>query len=211
LSPALGIGKLGIGKTTTREFAQAGRIEHRDQITVAGVHVGRVTGMRLDGRHVEVSLEMADTVPMGQASRAAVKLTTLLGARYVEVMPAGTGKLTDNRIPLTQTEVPYDCSIPAGPTRTSSGVSAMIAESMELNSDQLRAAHDHGRRSLTTSNTCPRCCRRRDQIRDADQHPTLTDCWPTTTQPRRADDPGPATAGVWWAARHHVRMINATT
>ncbi len=41
-------------------------------------------------------------------TRASIKLTTLLGARYIELRPAGEGELPDNRIPLSNTEVPYD-------------------------------------------------------------------------------------------------------
>src|SRR5690606_22111414 len=44
----------------------------------------------------------------GAETTAAIKLTTLLGARYVELRPAGGGELAGDRIDLAHTEVPYD-------------------------------------------------------------------------------------------------------
>ncbi len=140
---ALGLGRMGLGKSTyTADFAQAAGLSVGDQITVAGVNVGRVQGLRLDGSHVAVQMEVDDNVPMGRATRASIKLTTLLGARYVELIPAGTGGLTDHRIPLSNTTVPYDLQQSLqDATRTFEAVDAeRIAESMTVISDQLEGS-----------------------------------------------------------------------
>ncbi|AHH17761.1 MCE family protein MceC [Nocardia nova SH22a] len=90
------------------EFAQAAGIRTGDSITVAGVPVGTVTAERLAGDRVVVGMRIRDSVRLGRDTRAAIKLTTLLGSRYIELKPAGPGGLPRQRIPLAQTTVPYD-------------------------------------------------------------------------------------------------------
>ncbi|HLS77268.1 MAG TPA: MCE family protein [Nocardia sp.] len=90
------------------EFAQAAGIAAGDLVSVAGVPVGAVDGVRLDGDRVRVTLAVDSSVALGADTGAAIELTTLLGARYVELRPAGAGALPDRRIPLARTEVPYD-------------------------------------------------------------------------------------------------------
>jgi virulence factor Mce-like protein len=92
----------------TAEFAQAAQLRSGDNVTVAGVHVGEVDDVRLSGSRIVVDMRVRDNVPLGAETRAAIKLTTLLGSRYVELRPGGQGSLDDRRIVLSNTEVPYD-------------------------------------------------------------------------------------------------------
>lgn len=109
LAAAVGINSLGVGERTYRaEFAQAAGLRVGDRVTVAGVQVGSVSGEKLMGDRVVVTLSIQGDVHLGAETGAAIKLTTLLGARYVELRPAGNGELPDHRIGLTHTEVPYD-------------------------------------------------------------------------------------------------------
>jgi len=105
---ALGINALNIGeKQVQADFVQAAQLGTGDQVTVAGVPVGHVTALRLTGDHVAVTLSIGDKVHLGADTRASIKLTTLLGNRYVELVPVGSGSLS-GRIPLSRTSVPYD-------------------------------------------------------------------------------------------------------
>ncbi|OCB46196.1 mammalian cell entry protein [Mycobacterium vulneris] len=102
-------GKLNLGKTRYQaEFAQAAQIQAGNQVTVAGIQVGTVDSVKLAGDHVVVAFHVRDDLSVGSDSRAAIKLTTLLGARYLELSPAGTARLERRTIPLVNTEVPYD-------------------------------------------------------------------------------------------------------
>lgn len=102
-------GKLNIGKTRYQaEFAQAAQIKAGNQVTVAGIQVGTVDSVKLAGDRVVVAFDIRDNVTVGADSRAAIKLTTILGARYLELTPAGAGRLERRTIPLANTEVPYD-------------------------------------------------------------------------------------------------------
>jgi len=141
LGAALGVGRLGLGKTEyAAEFAQAAGLSAGDQVTVAGVWVGAVKSLQLDDDHVRVTMEIDSGLRLGAATEAAIKLTTLLGARYVDLKPAGPGELTDRRIPLANTEVPYDLQTALqDATVTVDAVDAeKIAESMTALSQQLQ-------------------------------------------------------------------------
>ncbi|WP_319456971.1 MULTISPECIES: MCE family protein [unclassified Mycobacterium] len=105
----VGIGRLSLGQTGFRgEFAQAAQIRPGDQVTVAGISVGAVKGVELAGDHVVVSFKVSDDVRLGRDTQAAIKLTTLLGSRYLELSPAGDGDLDHNTIGMANTSVPYD-------------------------------------------------------------------------------------------------------
>lgn len=109
VAAVLAIGKLDIGKTEyTAEFAQAATVSSGDQVTIAGISVGSVTGLELAGDHVKLRLAIRKDVRLGADTKAAIKLTTLLGSRYVQISPGGTGDLTRRTIPLANTSVPYD-------------------------------------------------------------------------------------------------------
>ena len=64
--------------------------------------------MELAGDHVEAGLKVRNDVALGQDSRAVIKITTILGSRYLALQPAGPGALPDNTFDLAHTEVPYD-------------------------------------------------------------------------------------------------------
>lgn len=117
---------LGVGKNRYQaEFAQAAQIHSGDAVTIAGITVGQVDHVKLDGDHVVVAFDVDHDVPLGADTRAAIKLTTILGSRYVELSPAGGGNLAHHMIRLANTDVPYDLQHTlAGATRTLGPVDA---------------------------------------------------------------------------------------
>ncbi|QUR67747.1 MCE family protein [Mycobacterium spongiae] len=138
-------GGLHLGKTNYQaEFAQAAQITTGNQVTVAGIQVGTVDGVKLAGDRVVVAFNVRDDVHLGSATRAAIKLTTIFGSRYLELSPAGTGDLDHRRIPLANTEVPYDLQQTlAGATSTFEPVDAnRIVESVTILNRNLRGLPD---------------------------------------------------------------------
>ncbi|WP_216894879.1 MCE family protein [Nocardia alni] len=106
---ALAVHSLNFGQRRVEaDFAQAAQLGNGDQVTVAGVPVGHVAGLRLAGDHIAVTLSIDHSVRLGSGTGAAIKLTTMLGNRYVELTPAGAGELPGGRIGLAHTQVPYD-------------------------------------------------------------------------------------------------------
>lgn len=93
-------------------FDDAGGLVPGDVVTVAGVHVGSVTGIDLertkDGMKAKVGFRLNDTVVLGDRTRAAIKTETVLGRRNLTITPLGDARLRPGqRIPLDQTVAPY--------------------------------------------------------------------------------------------------------
>jgi phospholipid/cholesterol/gamma-HCH transport system substrate-binding protein len=106
---ALAWGLLGLGRSEYRaEFANTGELSSSNEVRIAGLRVGEVTSVGLEGDHVLVTFRVDRDVHLGSATGASIKMATLLGTRYLELTPAGTGSLPGNRIPLAHTTVPYN-------------------------------------------------------------------------------------------------------
>lgn len=100
---------LGFGYTEyTAEFAQAASLRPGNPITVAGIEVGHVSSMKLVGDHVEAALTVRDDVPLGKDTRAKINVMSILGSRYLVLLPDGPGSLPNKRIDIGHTQVPYD-------------------------------------------------------------------------------------------------------
>lgn len=98
-----------IGYTNyTARFLQAAALKVGNPITVAGIPVGEVKDMKLAGDHVEAKLKVRNDVALGADSRAVIKITTILGSRYLALEPSGSGSLPDKTFELSHTDVPYD-------------------------------------------------------------------------------------------------------
>lgn len=154
-------------KQYTAEFAQAAAIKSGNAVTIAGIPVGEVQDVALAGDHVVVTFKADKNVRMGVETRAAIKLTTILGSRYLEIVPAGTGQLAGNTIKLSHTEVPYDLQKTLeGATSTLSPLDAdKIAESVRVMSGSLQGVPDALPQALTNLNSLAGVIQsRRDQL-----------------------------------------------
>lgn len=109
VAAVFGIGALDLGKKQYRaEFAQAATLNPGDIVTIAGVSVGTVKRLELAGDRVVATFDIDKDIVLGGDTKAAIKLTTLLGSRYLAVSPEGDGTLHDATIGLANTTVPYD-------------------------------------------------------------------------------------------------------
>lgn len=115
------------GKTYTANFAEAGGIRAGNEVRVAGVKVGEVTDVGLDGKEVEVEFRIKG-VDLGSETTAAIKVKTMLGQKYLAIDPLGPGEL-DGEIPVARTAVPYDVN--AAFSELSSTVDEINTEQLE--------------------------------------------------------------------------------
>lgn len=132
---------LGIGEQTVEaEFVQAAGISVGDRVSVAGVPVGRVAGAELEGDHVLLTLQVGNDVKLGPDARAAIKMATLLGARYVDLEPGDGSGLPDHRIHKSNTAVPYDLAdvIQKGTPKFEELDADKLAQSLNLFNEQLQ-------------------------------------------------------------------------
>jgi phospholipid/cholesterol/gamma-HCH transport system substrate-binding protein len=89
------------------QFADAGGINTGDKVRIAGVDVGQVRSMAIDGDRVVIGYSLGGT-QIGTESRAAIRTDTILGRRNLEIEPRGSEPLKANGVlPLGQTTTPY--------------------------------------------------------------------------------------------------------
>jgi phospholipid/cholesterol/gamma-HCH transport system substrate-binding protein len=96
-------------RSYSASFAQAAGLSSGDEVRVAGIPEGTVTGVHLDRNVIRVDFTVPKSVQLGSETTASIEVATLLGTKYVELTPAGSGSLsTSTPIPLRRTKVPFD-------------------------------------------------------------------------------------------------------
>ncbi|RJQ79769.1 MCE family protein [Pseudonocardiaceae bacterium YIM PH 21723] len=101
------------GSTVDRvaEFTDATGLRVGDDVRIAGVKVGRVDAVRLNGTRAEVAFSVRADQPVFANTRALIRYQNLIGQRYLALRP-GTGASSPlpagERIPLARTEGPLD-------------------------------------------------------------------------------------------------------
>ncbi|MCV7223493.1 MCE family protein [Mycolicibacterium elephantis] len=129
-------------------FADAAGLRPDSPVEVAGLRVGQVSSIALDGDRVFVRFDVDKDVEVGERTEAAIKTKTVLGAKFIEVTPRGGGRQS-GPIPLERTTSPYQLADALGDLSTTiSGLdteelSASLATLAETFSDtppDLRAA-----------------------------------------------------------------------
>ena len=95
------------GREVSAQLADASGLRVGDRVEVAGVDVGRVEDMWIGEGHIVTTFTVDESVRLGDATTARIKVGNLLGSKYLELVPAGAGPL-DDTIPLSRTEPAYD-------------------------------------------------------------------------------------------------------
>jgi len=100
---------IGGGDTYYAAFSEAGGLKANDEVRIAGVRVGKVEKVELEGDHVRVAFRISSDAEFGSETGAAIKVKTLLGAMFLALQPAGGGQLAEgSEIPVSRTSSPYD-------------------------------------------------------------------------------------------------------
>lgn len=82
---------IGGGTTYSAAFSEAAGLRSGDEVRIAGVKVGSVSSVRLEGDHVKVSFRVKHAF-VGDQSTLAIKIKTLLGAKYLAIDSIGDVK-----------------------------------------------------------------------------------------------------------------------
>lgn len=99
---------IGGGTVYQAYFSEAAGLKPDDPVRVSGVKVGKVDSLSLSHGAVLVKFRVKDAF-LGDRSEAAIKIETVLGAKYLQLVPIGTSELNaDAPIPLSRTASPYD-------------------------------------------------------------------------------------------------------
>jgi phospholipid/cholesterol/gamma-HCH transport system substrate-binding protein len=100
---------IGGGDTYYASFTEAGGLKANDEVRIAGVRVGQVREVALDGDEVKVEFQVDRGAELGSQTLANIRVKTLLGSMYLDLDPAGPGDLDpESTIPVQRTTAPYD-------------------------------------------------------------------------------------------------------
>jgi phospholipid/cholesterol/gamma-HCH transport system substrate-binding protein len=123
---------IGGGDTYYAAFSEAGGLKANDEVRIAGVRVGKVDSVTLDGDHVKVAFKVDSGEDFGPTTNAAIKVKTLLGAMFLSLEPAGAGQMKEeSTIPIERTTSPYDVV---------EAFEGLASTSEQINTDQLAAS-----------------------------------------------------------------------
>ncbi|QKG24187.1 MCE family protein [Actinomadura verrucosospora] len=142
---------IGGGTRYSTDFSEAAGLRSGNEVRVAGVKVGEVTGVRLAGAKVRVSFRVKDAW-VGDASTVAIAIKTLLGDKYLAVDPLGPRRQDPGRtIPMDRTTSPYDVTQAFQDLATTTGQldSKKLAESLDAISGAFAHTAPSVRQALT--------------------------------------------------------------
>ncbi|MCH5644216.1 MULTISPECIES: MCE family protein [unclassified Gordonia (in: high G+C Gram-positive bacteria)] len=97
---------VGAGARYTAKFTEAAGLKPGNEVRVAGVKVGEVDGVELDGDRVNVTFRVNNTW-IGNQTQASIQIKTILGQKFLALVPRGS-EPADPDEPLTDTVAPYD-------------------------------------------------------------------------------------------------------
>ena len=111
------------GDSYSAYFTDSAGLQQGSRVEVAGVTVGEVEDVAIEGDRVLVHFS-ARGVSVGTASRLAVKTQTVLGTKLLELTPDGRDRIERGEaIPTEQTTVPYSLTDALGDlTDTATGL-----------------------------------------------------------------------------------------
>ncbi|MEO6472711.1 MAG: MCE family protein, partial [Aeromicrobium sp.] len=145
-----------LSSATIGKAHYTGYLEHTaglrvsEDVQVAGVSVGEITGISLDDKKVRIEFTVDKKIRLGSRTTAAVKVATLLGTHYLEIDPTGPGALNHSTIPLAQTSVPFNLQdvIEDAGTSLQQYDSKKLSQSFTVMADALRGTPEATRRAL---------------------------------------------------------------
>ncbi len=142
-------GLLG-GDAYKAEFSEAAGLRPNDEVRVAGVKVGKVLSVDLEGDKVVVEFRVKDA-ELGQQTRADIRIKTLLGRKLLSLSPEGDGEMEPgSTIPLERTTAPFDITEAfRGLATTSEQIDDdQLAQSFTVLAEAFRDTPDEVRASL---------------------------------------------------------------
>jgi phospholipid/cholesterol/gamma-HCH transport system substrate-binding protein len=89
------------------QFTDSGGLNKGDKVRIAGMDVGKVEGLSIDGDHVVIKFSIG-TDSIGTESRLAIRTDTILGKKVLEIEARGNQPLRPGgTLPLGQSTTPY--------------------------------------------------------------------------------------------------------
>lgn len=89
------------------QFTDSGGLNKGDKVRIAGMDVGKVEALSIDGDHIKIKFSVGTNV-IGTESRLAIRTDTILGKKVLEIEARGNQPLRPGgTLPLGQSTTPY--------------------------------------------------------------------------------------------------------
>lgn len=141
---------VGGGTSYAADFSEAAGLVPGNEVRVAGVKVGKVTKVKLNGDRVRVTFKVKDAW-VGDRTTAMIRIKTLLGQKFLALDPQGSQPLSPgNPIPKDRTLAPYDVNEAFNGLATTVGQidTKQLADSFTVLSDTFKNSPEHVRGAL---------------------------------------------------------------
>ncbi|WP_372497482.1 MCE family protein [Lentzea aerocolonigenes] len=141
---------VGGGTSYAADFSEAAGLVPGNEVRVAGVKVGKVTKVKLNGDRVRVTFKVKDAW-VGDRTTAMIRIKTLLGQKFLALDPQGSAPLSPgNPIPKERTLAPYDVNEAFNGLATTVGQidTKQLADSFTVLSDTFKNSPEHVRGAL---------------------------------------------------------------
>jgi phospholipid/cholesterol/gamma-HCH transport system substrate-binding protein len=141
---------VGGGTSYAADFSEAAGLVPGNEVRVAGVKVGKVTKVRLNGDRVRVTFKVKDAW-VGDRTTAMIRIKTLLGQKFLALDPQGSQPLSPgDPIPKERTLAPYDVNEAFNGLATTVGQidTKQLADSFTVLSDTFKNSPEHVRGAL---------------------------------------------------------------
>jgi phospholipid/cholesterol/gamma-HCH transport system substrate-binding protein len=147
------------------ELTDASGLRVGNIVEIAGIRVGRVNDLRIEGAKVIVDFDVHDA-EFGEGTTASVEVLNLLGEKYLRLEPRGEGTMDDgSTIPLARTSAGYDIVGTLGQltTTTEKLDKPQLSKALGTLADTLDTAAPEIRSSFTGLSRLSRTIASRDQ------------------------------------------------
>lgn len=93
-------------RTITASFTSVSGLKSGASVEIAGVQIGKVTGITLDQENfeAEVSMDIDRAVELQEDSIAAIRTAGIIGDRYIKITPGGSDELIEPGGEIIETE-----------------------------------------------------------------------------------------------------------
>jgi phospholipid/cholesterol/gamma-HCH transport system substrate-binding protein len=110
LSINLGRVELGRGRgyIVTADFPSVGGLKSGSTVEIAGVEIGRVSGIQLADYQARVVMSINQDVKLQEDAIVSIKTRGLIGEKFIRISPGGSDKIIPPNGKLTEVEPPVD-------------------------------------------------------------------------------------------------------
>jgi phospholipid/cholesterol/gamma-HCH transport system substrate-binding protein len=91
----------------TADLTEARSVRTGDEVRIAGIAVGKVTGLELRPGRVRMSFTVRGDIFVGDQSTLDIRMLTVVGGHYAALVSAGSAPLGSKPIPADRVRLPY--------------------------------------------------------------------------------------------------------